>query len=717
MRQAESGMSLREISGGGIVGGGSQFGFTQEERRGRALDVARGAGRSMTTHELETTTRQSEMAQRGFGIGGGEFGAGIGAARRAGVNDPEKFSTTAIGDAVAIGLEGSTVGEYLSSMTGYLESMSKGVDIDDSSLRGFAGALGSLDFFKKDPARIFDALQGLQQAFQGGGEYSQYLAYRSIQEAASENGNGPLTPAGVEIRKSMPLFGDVKLSPKDQKELGPIPDELKRVFDVHGGDMINKLIKTTMADTKHLGVQDQFLSFMSATNLKAGPALPLFMKAKKGKEISGKELEEAQKESTKTPEDMAKKNMEKLEGSVLKFKTEIDDLANKLSRAFTDVVLTFKDAVGGFDNAVKVLIAAFAGKSMLGSGGPSIALPLPGGGGSAGGKGIGFLGAAGGVVTAAVIGVEIGTAMRDQLNQWTSGEWDKSVQSFWEKAGEFFGMNLGGEKSQKKFEEKMQKQDEFGAPELISGMKKRSGGAPVQPEDVDKLVAIRENMRDLKKEKIRMEAARTGNKLEAGWQDKIELPPVEDVLDTYDRQQGIKRDGKDMTDGGVVGYQFGGPIYRQNGGIAKVQESINKAMGFGRKSGFLDSIKDAIGDDSFSDEVTKSIKRRKKQFGGPIYRADGGPVGTDTIPAWLTNGEFVVNARDTARNFSALDHANNGGLIKPAEGDTAAMMSNMAAMGDNTGAIQNLTTTLLKMANTPSSLREGPRGPAVSRFG
>lgn len=35
---------------------------------------------------------------------------------------------------------------------------------------------------------------------------------------------------------------------------------------------------------------------------------------------------------------------------------------------------------------------------------------------------------------------------------------------------------------------------------------------------------------------------------------------------------------------------------------------------------------------------------KRKAAGGPIYRALGGPSGTDTVPAWLTPGEFVLSA-------------------------------------------------------------------------
>jgi TP901 family phage tail tape measure protein len=55
-------------------------------------------------------------------------------------------------------------------------------------------------------------------------------------------------------------------------------------------------------------------------------------------------------------------------------------------------------------------------------------------------------------------------------------------------------------------------------------------------------------------------------------------------------------------------------------------------------------------------------------YGAPGHFATGGPVGTDTIPAWLSPGEFVVNAQATKSNLQALQmmnagHYDKGGII------------------------------------------------------
>jgi len=52
-----------------------------------------------------------------------------------------------------------------------------------------------------------------------------------------------------------------------------------------------------------------------------------------------------------------------------------------------------------------------------------------------------------------------------------------------------------------------------------------------------------------------------------------------------------------------------------------------------------------------------------ESLGGYIYRATGGSIGTDTVPAMLTPGEFVVNAAATKRFYSQLVAMNSG--VKP----------------------------------------------------
>ncbi len=85
--------------------------------------------------------------------------------------------------------------------------------------------------------------------------------------------------------------------------------------------------------------------------------------------------------------------------------------------------------------------------------------------------------------------------------------------------------------------------------------------------------------------------------------------------------------------------------------------------------GWLEDLKSATGGGGgggggYFDQVRDRIGFAK---GGVVpstlYAAGGAyvPVGTDTVPAMLTPGEFVVNARDSARNMDALRSINSGG--------------------------------------------------------
>ena len=79
--------------------------------------------------------------------------------------------------------------------------------------------------------------------------------------------------------------------------------------------------------------------------------------------------------------------------------------------------------------------------------------------------------------------------------------------------------------------------------------------------------------------------------------------------------------------------------------------------------------------------VYEQTERDLKDDPGLSYRARGGmiyanngmmipysPRGTDTVPAMLTPGEFVVNAKSTAQNLPLLKSINNGGVTGLSKG-------------------------------------------------
>jgi hypothetical protein len=70
----------------------------------------------------------------------------------------------------------------------------------------------------------------------------------------------------------------------------------------------------------------------------------------------------------------------------------------------------------------------------------------------------------------------------------------------------------------------------------------------------------------------------------------------------------------------------------------------------------------------------------KKAEGGPI---SGPGTGTsDSIPAMLSNGEFVINAKDALKNRALLESINNGGKIRKfAEGGSTSKPGTIGSVG------------------------------------
>lgn len=370
-RQVEEGRMRMEMRGlsGAVPGKDSRYGFDVRERYERGTQIAGAAGRDLSGKEMDRFVDESEKMQRAFGIQGEAYSGAVGAARKAGITVEDKFISATIGEAVAAGMSGSAVGEYLSEMTGYLSSMSKGIDIDDTSLRGMAGALGQMDFFKKDPSRIFDALRGIEAAFRDSDPYSQYLSYKSL--AASDSG---ISPAGIEMRRKMPLFG--KGNEEASRELraaglGGIAD----VFDVSGKDMMtNRVIESYRASKfqSNTAASDQpqkGMQFAEGLGLDMGQAAPFLAKIHQWKQ-SGKDEGQFKfsdtdinklEEAMKSPEDKRADANMKFEKGVISLMAAVDRFKSSISDFVTDGVMKFVRAVqdllepiGGISGALKL---------------------------------------------------------------------------------------------------------------------------------------------------------------------------------------------------------------------------------------------------------------------------------------------------------------------------------------------------------------------------
>ena len=162
--------------------------------------------------------------------------------------------------------------------------------------------------------------------------------------------------------------------------------------------------------------------------------------------------------------------------------------------------------------------------------------------------------------------------------------------------------------------------------------------------------------------------------------------------------------GKEVTrfkDGGSVGNISGGETDSVESGVSKLVEKISKvgnnfiqsgrsfqsgadSTNQGSKNILSSSLKFNSGVGNFSNSANK-ISKASKNNSSPMVRrfSDGGftPKGTDTVPAMLTPGEFVINAGATAKHGDLLsainsgkniNYSSNGGLIEYlAYGDSA----------------------------------------------
>ena len=94
----------------------------------------------------------------------------------------------------------------------------------------------------------------------------------------------------------------------------------------------------------------------------------------------------------------------------------------------------------------------------------------------------------------------------------------------------------------------------------------------------------------------------------------------------------------------------------------------------------------------------EAAEAQNKQHGGMIYASQGTlvnyqPRGTDTVPAMLTPGEFVINKQATQRNLPLLKSINShryqtGGIVQPQYHDIGDMVSGASkAIGGMAGAV------------------------------
>jgi hypothetical protein len=315
----------------GYVGEDSKYGYLPSERRQSAAMFASQAG-AIDSGRLTGLVDMGEQIERAYGVKREDSASFTGAARRAGVSDTGKALSNSIGAAVAAGLEGSKIGEYLNGMRGFMEEMSQGINVDNDSLNGFAAAMGTLPFFKNDPSRIFSALRSMDQTFKGGDRFQQAMGTRAI--LASAPG---ASASATEFRRSMGLFGELDEGTLKQLDAAGVDT---RAMRVGGADVVSNMFKDIMSSTEGMSPDDQLYAFQQRTGLEAGPAAEIFAQLKSGRpDMKG--ISDKLKEAAMSPEERLNKTFKNAEGSIKDLEAKIDRLIEVISMELVPPLVKF----------------------------------------------------------------------------------------------------------------------------------------------------------------------------------------------------------------------------------------------------------------------------------------------------------------------------------------------------------------------------------------
>jgi hypothetical protein len=113
-----------------------------------------------------------------------------------------------------------------------------------------------------------------------------------------------------------------------------------------------------------------------------------------------------------------------------------------------------------------------------------------------------------------------------------------------------------------------------------------------------------------------------------------------------------------------------------------------------QKAAVLQSIKDLNAKIKPQVEKLKTITGQKKMYGGFVkYMANGGAIGSDTVPAMLTPGEFVVNkaaAQQFGPMLQSINESKYPSMLGGMGGSTVVPINNVStSMSDNSTAVYN----------------------------
>lgn len=393
--------SIRSLTGGNDVGERSALGYDHNERRQRATSIASSLGRNTSSEELNNLTDLGERSERAFGVGQDTMSGAMTANRKAGVEDQQKQLLTSMGTAVANGLEGSRVGEYLSAMTGFMEEMSDSITVSPESINGFAGAFGNIPFFKNDPSRMFRQMSGMDSAFKDGDRFQQAMGARAMLKE-----NGGANPAELELRRSLGLFGN-------SKDLVGAFDGVKgagglqKTLGIDGNKILKNQFDESMSATEGMDAGTRVHSVMSRMGLQGEGGMNIVAKLMKGQSVTKEDMAKNQM----TPAELAdyemsqriSKTLTGQEKATLDMAADIEEIKKQIADNITtgitkivsimDKIAEFFGVSDGTKAAAVVGTAAVAGvaanqltKAVTGKGitelGKSAATKIPGAGSS-----------------------------------------------------------------------------------------------------------------------------------------------------------------------------------------------------------------------------------------------------------------------------------------------------------------------------------------------
>lgn len=333
---------------GQFAGETSQLGFTPEERRQRASQLARQT--PVSGEQLTSLTDLGEQLERAYGVDQGQFSESVGAARRAGIDDQAGMIRRTTGMASAAGLASPQIVELMQAQTSYLAEMSKGINIDGASLTGFATAMSTLPFFKNDPTRAFDAIRDMNKAFTGGDEFQRAQGIRAISQAA---GGG--SASSLEFRREMGLFGQLDKETLDNLDKAGVDT---RAMRVGGGDIVKNIFDEIMTTTEGQSQNDRLYQFQKRTGLSQGAAASIFGEMNKP---GGGDMNKIQKELEDAMKDPQIAIQERLNDTYRNADGSMKDLSSMMQRVLEGMATNIAEPMTKLALKIDELIKALGG--------------------------------------------------------------------------------------------------------------------------------------------------------------------------------------------------------------------------------------------------------------------------------------------------------------------------------------------------------------------